>query len=197
MDGRKNRTVREVALAMSVFAMLLFSPQLILAQDTGEHPEHPEEGEKAEHPEHPEDGEHAEHPEDGEHAEHSEHPEDEASMEMTLDELAVAITGYIEQDSKLKGGYFLIYDTVDKKMLQLELVKVHEGKLAALGEGVYFACTDMKAADDTIYDLDFFMKGTRHGIETTAVSVHKKSGVARYFWKEVDGAWTQVENDPN
>ncbi len=105
-----------------------------------------------------------------------------------------AITEYIDEDSKLKGGYFLVYDTVDKKPLQLQLLKVHEAKLATLGNGVYFACTDMKAASGTVYDLDFFMKQTDKGIETTEVTVHKKSGKPRYAWKEVDGIWKKVQN---
>ena len=71
---------------------------------------------------------------------------------------------------------------------------MHKDKLAALGDDVYFACTDMKAADGTVYDLDFFMKQTGHGIETTEVTVHKKSGKARYGWKEVDGVWKKVKS---
>ena len=126
--------------------------------------------------------------------EHPEHPEDKAASEMTLDALAVAITEYVEGDAKLKGGFFLVYDTVDKKPLQLQLMKVHKEKLATLGDGLYFACTDMKAADGTLYDLDFFMKQTDEGIETTEVAVHKKSGEPRYGWKEVDGAWKKVKS---
>lgn len=129
---------------------------------------------KEEHPEHP-----------------TEHPEDEAAT--TVDGLAEAIAGYIEMDSKLKGGYFLVYDGVDKKPLQLELVKVHKDKLASLGDGVYFACTDMKALDGTLYDLDFFMMETDHGMKTTKVMVHKKSGEPRYGWKETDGVWSKVK----
>ncbi len=113
---------------------------------------------------------------------------------MTLKALAVAISGYIDEDSKLKGGFFLVFDTVDKKPLQLQLVKVHKDKLATLGDGLYFACTDMKAADGTVYDLDFFMKQSDEGFETTEVLVHKKSGEPRYGWKEVDGVWEQVKS---
>ena len=125
--------------------------------------------------------------------EHPEHPEDKSSSAMTLETLAEAITAYIEEDSNLKGGYFLVYDTVDKTPLQLELLKVHKDKLATLGNGVYFACTDMKAADGTVYDLDFFMQQTDDGIETTEIAVHKKSSKPRYTWKEVNGIWEKVK----
>ena len=129
---------------------------------------------------------------DKEHPEHpTEHPEEDAAM--TVEGLAEAIAGYIESDAKLKGGYFLVFDGVAKEPLQLKLVKVHQDKLAALGDGVYFACTDMKASDGTLYDLDFFMKQTDHGIITTEVAIHKKSGKARYGWKEVDGVWQKAK----
>ncbi len=130
--------------------------------------------------------------------EHPEHPKEtkgqESASTMTLDELADAITRYIAQDAKLKGGHFLLYDVGDKKPLVLQLDKVHKDRLSALGGGVYFACTDMKSTDGTIYDLDFFMKRTEHGIETTEVAVHKKAGKPRYGWKEDNGIWMKVKS---
>jgi len=138
----------------------------------------------------------AEPPKSGEHpkgAEHPEHPRDEAQSPMSMERLSKGIRDYIAQDSALKGGFFLMYDTVDKKPLQLTLVKVHEDKLAGLGGGVYFACTDLKNTDGVVYDLDFFMKDDDGDLHTTEVAVHKKAGVARYGWKEEGGVWTKVK----
>ncbi len=137
-----------------------------------------------EHPkEHPKGGEHPEHPKD-----------DKAQSPMTMEELAQGIEAYIDQDSELKGGYFLVYDKVDKKPLLLTLVKIHEDKLASLGNGVYFACTDLENTDGVVYDLDFFMVRDDEGdVEETEVSVHKKAGVARYGWKEEKGVWKKVQ----
>jgi hypothetical protein len=127
-------------------------------------------------------------------AEHPEHPRDEAKSGMSMERLSKGIRDYIAQDAALKGGFFLVYDTVDKKPLQLTLVKVHEDKLAGLGGGVYFACTDLENADGVVYDLDFFMKSDDSGdLHTTEVAVHKKAGVARYGWKEESGVWTKVK----
>jgi hypothetical protein len=133
--------------------------------------------------------------------EHPEHPKQDekqaeqpkAEKKMTLDEMADAITLYIEQDSKLKGGYFMVYDAEEKKPLVLTLDKVHRERLSGLGGGVYFACTDMKSDGGVVYDLDFFMKQTSRGIETTDVSVHKKAGKPRYGWKEENGVWKKVK----
>ena len=132
--------------------------------------------------------------------EHPEHPEKkkaaaqvEETKPMTLDELADAITEYIEEDSKLKGGTFLVYDAEEKKPLMLQLVKVHKERLASLGGGVYFACTDMKSSAGVVYDLDFFMQRSGDEIETTEVSIHKKAGKPRYGWKEEDGVWKKVK----
>ena len=102
--------------------------------------------------------------------EHPEHPSDRAKEPMTIERLSKAITNYVQTDTKLKGGYFLIYDPVAKSVLSLTLERVHEDKLASLGNGVYFACADFKATDGTIYDLDVFMKGD--DFEPTDISVH-------------------------
>lgn len=132
-----------------------------------------------------------EHPE---HPEKTEKVEQTMSAEMTLDEVANAITSYIEQDSKLKGGYFLVYDGDEKKPLMLRLDKVHKERLASLGGSVYFACTDMKSSDGVVYDLDFFMRRGEGEIETTEVAIHKQAGKARYGWKEENGIWKKVKS---
>ena len=55
-------------------------------------------------------GEHpSEHPQ--EHA--AEHPETK-SVGMTKEALAQAISGYVQKETKLKGGYFLVYDRAAK-----------------------------------------------------------------------------------
>ncbi len=137
--------------------------------------------------------EHPEHPKKGDNKEHPEHPAEKGGMEMSLDELEAGITAFIQEDATLKGGKFLVYDTTDRKPLALDLVKVHKDKLASLGDGVYFACTDMKAEDGTIYDLDFFMSKDEEGIDATEVAVHKKAGQPRYGWKEDKGIWKKVK----
>ncbi len=137
--------------------------------------------------------EHPEHPKKAETKEHPEHPAEKGGMEMSLDELEAGITAYIQEDAGLKGGKFLVYDAAERKPLVLELVKVHKDKLASLGDGVYFACTDMKAGDGTIYDLDFFMRKGEEGVDATEVAVHKKAGQPRYGWKEDKGIWTKVK----
>ena len=112
----------------------------------------------------------------------------------SADQLADAIEDFIKDDSKLKGGRFLVYDPVDKKPLQLELVKVHTDRIGSVGDGVYYACTDMRDPDDTVYDLDFFMKKTDDGFKATEVTVHKKATQPRYGWQDDHGTWKKVKN---
>jgi hypothetical protein len=78
------------------------------------------------------------------------------------------------------------------KNLALDLVKVHDDRLSPLGPGKYFACVDMKAADGTIYDIDFFMTGQPGRMTTTETSVHKINGKPLYNWKEQGGVWKKV-----
>ena len=78
------------------------------------------------------------------------------------------------------------------KNLALDLVRVHDDRLANVGGGKYFACVDMKAADGTIYDIDFFMAGQPGSMNVTETSVHKINGKPLYNWKEQGGVWKKV-----
>ena len=130
-------------------------------------------------------GEHpSEHPQ--EHA--AEHPETK-SVGMTKEALAQAISGYVQKETKLKGGYFLVYDRAAKSPLVLTLERVHDERLATVSKGVYFACADFKDPDNRVYDLDIFMKQGESGLKVTEISIHKEDGAVRYNWFEKDGVW--------
>jgi hypothetical protein len=76
--------------------------------------------------------------------------------------------------------------------LALDLVRVHNDRLSSLGPGKYFACVDMKGADGTIYDIDFFIAGQPGSMNVTETSVHKINGKPLYNWKEQGGVWKKV-----
>ncbi len=78
------------------------------------------------------------------------------------------------------------------KNLALDLVRVHNDRLSSLGGGKYFACVDMKAADGTVYDIDFVMAGQAGSMTVTETSVHKINGKPLYNWKEQGGVWKRV-----
>ncbi len=111
----------------------------------------------------------------------------EASL--TMADLSKAIKEYVAQDAKLKGGFYLVYDPVAKKTLELTLDKVHEDRLSKVSDGVYFACADFKASDGKVYDLDIFMKGDKSKLDVNEVTVHKVDGDPRYGWMETNGIW--------
>jgi hypothetical protein len=109
---------------------------------------------------------------------------------VTKDELADAIDTYIEKESELKGGYFLIFDQHGKKPLVLTLDKVHRARLAKVGKDLYFACADFATPQGKLYDLDIFMKGKdKESLVVIEISVHKEDGKERYTWFEKDGTW--------
>ena len=111
-------------------------------------------------------------------------------VEITMEDLAVAIQEYVERDAKLKGGYFLVYDKEKEEPLALKLVKVHEDRLSKIGPNSFFACADFETKEGKTYDLDIFMRGSKkNNLKTTEISVHKESGVARYDWYEEGGLW--------
>ena len=109
---------------------------------------------------------------------------------VTLSQLADAITRYVQDDSELKGGYFLVYDDVNDEVLALRLVKVHEERLSSLGDDTYFCCADFATPGGMVYDLDVFMQGESAAeLVPTQITVHKEDGEARYTWYEEGGVW--------
>ena len=115
--------------------------------------------------------------------------------DVTVADMAKAIKNYVNKDTELKGGYFLIYDPVNKKTLELTLEKVHEEKLSRVGEELYFACSDFKATDGQTYDLDFFMKGGKLKLDVSEVSIHKEAGQPRYGWVQQNGLWKKKPSE--
>ena len=158
-------------ICLAVLAFFLFWA-VGLAQEHPEHPKQQPKTTKQEHPEHPK-------------------TDKKETASLTTADLAKGISDYIEGDSKLKGGYLLIYDPTIKKSLELTLTKVHEDKLSQVGENLYFACSDFKATNGKTYDLDFFMKQGENGLEMTEISIHKEEGKPRYSWAEEKGLWVR------
>ena len=199
------------AIAKAKLPTALAEVEQAIAEAVEEHPteegeaEHPTAEAGEEHPteEHPAEG--AEHPtEEGEHsdeeAEHPEHPAEESDQtqvqtqvqpqrEVGLADISDGIKKHIaELSSQSTDGMFHAdYDGVD---LALTLVKVHDEKLAILGSGAYFACTDLKTTDGSIYDLEFFLTGEAGNMKVTETTVHKDNGKPLYGWKQRDdGVW--------
>jgi hypothetical protein len=114
-----------------------------------------------------------------------------ATKEVTQTDISAGIKRHIATERK---------NSADKKFhinyrgknLALDLVRVHDDRLSSLGGGKYFACVDMKAADGTIYDIDFFMAGQAGSMTVTETSVHKINGKPLYNWKEQGGVWKKV-----
>lgn len=122
----------------------------------------------------------------------AEHPGKPAAK-ITAEDIRKGINSYIAKDTKLKGGYFLIWDPEVKRARVLQLVKVHDklNKLSgadyerifkekAPASEVYFACCDFKEVDSkATLDLDFFMHATPAGLEPFLIVIHKENGKPR------------------
>jgi hypothetical protein len=141
----------------------------VFAQEHPEHPKKKEEAKKAEHPEHPKKG----------------------GKEVSTAEISTGIKKHIGRETKQSKDkkFHVTYEGQD---LALDLVRVHDDRLSSLGEGKYFACVDMKAADGKTYDIDFFLAGKPGAMKVTETSVHKIEGKPLYNWKEENGVWKKV-----
>ena len=157
-------------VVITAIAFALLSGPAIYAQ---EHPEHPTKTKKV----------------TTDKKEHPEHPTEAKAGAVTTDQMAHAITHFIDSDAKLKGGFFLVYDASSKKSLQLTLDKVHKERLSQCGDNLFFACSDFKSAGKEMYDLDFFMESKDGKLAVTEIMIHKEDGKPRYSWFEEDGIW--------
>lgn len=90
-----------------------------------------------------------------------------------------------------RDGHFRI--ETDSQSLDLQLVRVHTEYLSVLGPNEFFACVDLATDKGDVYDVDFFLKGTKDQMEVTQKSVHKINGKPYYTWRQTeDGSWTTV-----
>jgi len=98
------------------------------------------------------------------------------------------IEKYIEEQTRLGGGYFKV--TFNGEELQLKLVRVHTEYLANLGPRRHFACVDLASSDGDVYDVDFFLAGDPGQMTVTETTVHKFNGQPFYVWKQKrDKTW--------
>jgi hypothetical protein len=134
--------------------------------------------------------EHPEHPKKKEEAKTSEHPK-KAEKEVSTAEISAGIKKHITSETK-KSKDKKFHVTYEGQDLALDLVRVHDDRLSSLGEGKYFACVDMKAADSKTYDIDFFLTGKPGAMKVTETSVHKIDGKPLYNWKEDNGVWKKI-----
>ena len=155
----------------TMLTMLMFSAGIMVMSNSNvsgqDHPEHPTKAKET--------------------AEHHEHAAEVFKVDIST--IAAAINEYVSSDTKLKGGFFFVYDAESKSPLQLTLTKVHEERLAQVGENLFFACSDFDASDGKSFDIDFFMMSENDQLVVTEVMIHKEDGKARYSWYEEDGVW--------
>jgi hypothetical protein len=114
-----------------------------------------------------------------------------AAKQVSPADISVAIKREIVRTSK-KSSDKKFHAQYKGKDLALDLIKVHDDGVSSLGNGNYFACVDMRAADGTTYDIDFFMTGKPGAMKVTETSVHKVNGKPLYNWKEEGGVWKKV-----
>ena len=132
-----------------------------------------------EHPEHPSKGA-AEHAKKG-----------GAEKQVSKADISAGIKQNIQAETK-KGSDGKFHVKHEGQDLALDLIRVHDDRLQDLGDGKYFACVDMKAADGKTYDIDFFLTGQPGSMKVTDTAVHKIDGKPLYNWKEENGKWVKT-----
>jgi hypothetical protein len=118
-------------------------------------------------------------------------PSPTPTREVTKIDISAGIKQYVNRERR-KSSDKKFHLRFREKDLALDLIRVHGDPLSGLGGDKYFACVDMKAADGTIYDIDFFLAGRPGSMNVTETSVHKINGKPLYNWKEQGGAWKKI-----
>ncbi len=113
---------------------------------------------------------------------------------LTADSFADAVEAYIQKQTAKIDGYFTVFDDKTGRELKLTLDHVHRKKLAEVSQNLYFTCADFVGADDEIYDLDFFMRGT-HSDDLTFSKflIHKVGDKKRYQWDVEQRLWKRKQ----
>ncbi len=110
---------------------------------------------------------------------------------IAIAEIEAGIKAYIDKETELNDGFFLVKDK--EKTLRLKLVRVHTEYLSNLGPNRHFACVDLADEKGDVYDVDFFLEGQPGSMDITETSLHKLNGKPFYTWKQVvDKSWRRV-----
>lgn len=111
---------------------------------------------------------------------------------ISIHDIARAIKRHIEVETEAGNGVFNLPH--DDRVLELRLIRIHMEYLANLGDGVQFACVDLVERDGTVYDVDFFLRGTDpDALTVTETIVHKIDGRPLYAWEQKpDKTWHRV-----
>lgn len=110
---------------------------------------------------------------------------------VTIEDVDRGIRAHIEQAVAASNGVFH-YDG-DTVTLDLKLVRVHTEYLSVLGPNSFFACVDLATVDGDVYDVDFFLDGTRDDMSVSRTNLHKLNGKPYYTWKQSkDKTWYTV-----
>ena len=111
-----------------------------------------------------------------------------APAPLDAETLRKVISSYIENDMKLKGGFFLVYDAKYKRVW-----KLHEPKIAdqvrILDDSTGVACviaTSGKGATGQTLDVDVFVSRSDAGEPAVSeIRIHKSGNRERY-WYDAD-----------
>ena len=113
--------------------------------------------------------------------------------EVTTVDISTGIKRHVASDKK-KFVDRKFHTKYNGKDVAMDLVKVHDDRVSTMGGGKYFACVDMKGADGTAYDIDFFLIGNPGDLRVTEAAVHKINGKPLYNWKEQGGVLVKVKS---
>jgi len=114
----------------------------------------------------------------------AEHP----GKPITAEVVKESIQDYVETQTKMNQGVFLVNDDKLNKAWQLKMVKIHDPVRMFEREGktIYFACVDFESVyskNILDIDIDLWMNPQKDKLEVVEIRVHKVNGIPRYTFE--------------
>jgi len=110
---------------------------------------------------------------------------------VTIADVEKGIRQNIAEQAEAAGGYFNFRN--DTTAFSLKLVRVHTEYLSVLKQDEFFACVDLATEAGDVYDVDFFLTGTKEKMKVIKTSLHKLNGKPYYTWKQAENkTWITV-----
>ena len=102
--------------------------------------------------------------------------------EVTIQDVEQGIRANIADQTAAGNGYYTFNN--DTTEFRLKLVRVHTEYLSVLKDDEFFACVDLATEEGDVYDVDFFLQGSKDNMEVTRTNLHKLNGKPYYTWKQ-------------
>jgi hypothetical protein len=112
-------------------------------------------------------------------------------------QITSAVHDYVVADTKLKGGYFLLWDSEQKSVLRLAYTNVRLENVGRTSDGRHVACCDFAGVDGHNYNLDFWVRSVNGQLVVEEIRIHMMDQNPRYHLRQAQGTFFTRPLEPS